>query len=364
MSIQLEKYNGGRGRHTCPNCKGRKEFTRYTDEDGNFFADNVGICNRVSSCKYHYPPRKFFADNPERKIGLKFGTGQKRGRANYGFATKNVLQATQTPKTAFDFIPVEHLKKTIGNYEQNAFVQFLFTFFPDCVEEINAVLEMYIIGTYPDYHGNYTCFPYIDEFNRICRAKLIRFNSETGKRLKGEYDTSSLPAKLKLKEDFKYKQVFFGEHLLKKFSEKPVALVEAEKSAVIASLYFPEFVWLGCNSKQWLKAERLQRFGNRKVILCPDADGYELWGAVATDARRLGLNVSVSDWIETRATDEQKAKGLDLADYLILQQKGRNKYNEYIDAHNLGIYEPDVQDIEDARLEREALFEYENTASA
>jgi hypothetical protein len=179
----------------------------------------------------------------------------------------------------------------------------------------------------------------------------------TGKRLKGEYDVSSLVRKLKLKEDFKHKQIFFGEHLLSKYPKKSVGIIESEKTAIIASLCFPNLIWLGSNSKQWLKVERLQRLGTRRIILFPDADGFQLWQTIATNAQRQGLEVKTSSLIETRATIEQKAEGFDLADYLINQQRE-------INAHNLREYEPDEQDILDALLEREAILEYENTAVA
>jgi hypothetical protein len=362
--IHLEKYKGTKSRHTCPACNSKNDFTRFVDDDGNYLADDVGICNRASKCSYRYTPKQFFADNPEaKKIGLKFGKGQKQSKVNYGFATKNVSQPAEKPQI-FDFIPDGHLKRTLGNYEQNTLVQFLITLFPDCIEEIQNVLKAYLVGTYPDYQGCYTCFPSIDQQRRICKAKLIRFNAETGKRLKGQFDTSSLPAKLKLKEDFQYKQIFFGEHLLSKYPKKPVAIVESEKSAIIASFYFPQFVWLGSNSKQWLNAERLQRLGNRQIFLYPDADGFDQWKTVATDARKLDLDVKVSSLIEKRASAAQKAEGFDLADYLIQQQRGRNEYNKYVDAHNLRVYVPDEQDLLDARLEREAILEYENMASA
>ncbi len=113
-----------------------------------------------------------------------------------------------------------------------------------------------------------------------------------------------------------------------------MAIVESEKSAIIASGCMPEAVWLGSNSKQWLNATRLQGFGNRSIILYPDADGYNQWSAIATDARRLGLNVKVSDLIETHATIEQKTNGYDLADYLIEQQIEINQTNEFIDFYN------------------------------
>ncbi len=323
--IQLETYKGTRTRHTCPKCNSKGVFVRYKDERGEYISFDVGRCNRESKCGYHYKPKQYFADNPSDSKFVK-----NRVRHGTQNTNQNVSRARQNQTKSFDFIAPEHLKATLRNYDRNAFVQFLFDLFPDCSEEIQDVLKMYFVGTYDDY----TCFPQIDRLNRVCKAKLIRFNRATGKRLKGQFDTSSLVRKLKLKEDFQYKQIFFGEHLLTKYPDKPVAIVEAEKTAVIASICFPEFVWLACNSKTWLKVERLQRFGNRQVILYPDADGFELWQTIATDARRLGLDVKVSTLIETHATDEQKANGYDLADYLINQQDEINEFNELTDSYN------------------------------
>jgi hypothetical protein len=310
--IQLEKYRGMKSRHTCTRCGHKGVFVRYIDERGEYLSDDCGRCNRESKCGYHKKPREWFADNPN---------GSRFVKSSVPIGTfSNPLPTVQNKAKSFDFIAPEHLHATLGNYDQNAFVQFLLNLFPDCGDEIQSVLNKYFIGTFE----NYTCFPYLDQLNRICRAKLIKFNQATGKRLKGDYDTSSLPAKLKLKENFQYKQIFFGEHLLLKYPDKPVAIVEAEKTAIIASLCFPEFVWLGSNSKTWLKPERLKRLGNRQIILCPDADGFDQWQSVAADAQRQGLNVKVSALIENHATDEQRADGYDLADYLIAETKQKN----------------------------------------
>jgi hypothetical protein len=321
--IQLEKYRGMKSRHVCPACNFRNCFVRYVGDGGEYLSTDVGRCNRESKCGYHKKPREWFADNPN---GSKFV----KARASNWTQNTNVLRAIQNQTAAFDFIAPEHLTATIGHYDRNAFVGFLFDLFPDCPEEIQAVLKMYFVGTYEDY----CCFPQIDRQRRICKAKLIRFNRATGKRLKGDYDTSSLPAKLKLKEDFHYKQIFFGEHLLSFQNDKPVAIVESEKTAILASLCFPEFVWLGSNSKTWLKPERLKRLGNRQIILCPDADGFDQWQGVAADAQRQGSTVNVSNLIENHATDEQKTNGYDLADYLINQQVEINQTNNFIDRYN------------------------------
>ncbi len=319
--IGLETYKGIKSRHTCPKCGHKGVFVRYQDERGEYLSNDVGRCNRESKCGYHKKPREYFAEQGISRQGFK---PKKRLQTAY-----KVQTLTEKPKS-FDYIAPEHLTATLRNYDRNAFVQFLFDLFPDCSEEIQDVLKMYFVGTYDDY----TCFPQIDRLNRVCKAKLIRFNRATGKRLKGEYDTSSLVRKLKLKEDFQYKQIFFGEHLLLKYPDKPVAIVEAEKTAVIASICFPEFVWLACNSKTWLKVERLQRFGNRQIILYPDADGFELWQTIATDATRQGSTVKVSNLIENHATAGQKTNGYDLADYLIEQQTEINRSNALIDRFN------------------------------
>ncbi len=364
MSIQFEKYNGGRGRHTCPNCGKSKEFTHYTDENGNFFADNVGICNRASSCGYNYPPRQFFADNPQAKMGLKFGKGKRKSRVNYGFADKTFSQIAEVQQKAVDFIPSEYLKKTLCNYDRNAFAQFLLNLFPDCIAEIQNVLEIYFIGT---TGLGRTVFWQIDQKKRIRTGKIIAYDITSGKRrkdVKPNWIHSELKRLGRLGKDFNLMQCFFGQHLLLENSDKPIALVEAEKSAIVGRLCFPEWVWLAVGSKQNLTIERLQRLGTRQMILFPDADGYSAWLQIGTQARQQGLNVSVSDWIENSATAEQKEKQYDIADYLIEQQRGINAYNKAIDAHNLQAYEPDEQDVLDARLEREAVLEYENTVSA
>jgi hypothetical protein len=326
--IQLEKYYGTKSRHTCPACNSRNCFVRYVDENGEYLSDDCGRCNRESKCGYEYKPKQFFADNPS----LKSDKTKKRGTPNYAFTVKNGSQVEykRAAATKPDYIAPEHLAPTIGHYDQNSFVQFLFDLFPDCSEEIQDVLKMYFVGTFDDY----TCFPQIDRLNRVCKAKLIRFNRATGKRLKGEYDTSSLPAKLKLKESFQYKQIFFGEHLLTRFPDKPIAVCEAEKTAIIASLCFPEFVWLGSNSKTWLKVERLKRLGTRQIILYPDADGFDQWQSIAREAQRQGSTVKVSNLIENHATDEQKTNGYDLADYLINQQRQINQFNNFVDSYN------------------------------
>ena len=62
----LERYRGISTRYTCPRCGRKHTFTRYIDTENNnmYINDDVGKCNRLDKCGYHYPPRQYFADHP------------------------------------------------------------------------------------------------------------------------------------------------------------------------------------------------------------------------------------------------------------------------------------------------------------
>ena len=63
---QLERYRGRGSRYVCPQCGRKYVFTRYIDTHNNntYLSDNVGKCNRLDKCGYHYTPRQYFEDNP------------------------------------------------------------------------------------------------------------------------------------------------------------------------------------------------------------------------------------------------------------------------------------------------------------
>ena len=65
----LEKYRGISTRYTCPQCGRKHTFTRYIDTENNnqYISDNVGKCNRLDKCGYHYTPKQYFTDNPHKR---------------------------------------------------------------------------------------------------------------------------------------------------------------------------------------------------------------------------------------------------------------------------------------------------------
>jgi hypothetical protein len=72
---QLERYRGRGSRYTCPQCHRKGVFTRYVDTHNNniYISDNVGKCNRLDKCGYHYTPKQYFTDNPWKSDGWLVG---------------------------------------------------------------------------------------------------------------------------------------------------------------------------------------------------------------------------------------------------------------------------------------------------
>ena len=65
---ELEKYKGIRSRYECPACHRKRVFARYVDTwTGKYLSPDVGRCNREDNCGYHYTPKEYFHDHPEKK---------------------------------------------------------------------------------------------------------------------------------------------------------------------------------------------------------------------------------------------------------------------------------------------------------
>jgi hypothetical protein len=95
-----------------------------------------------------------------------------------------------------------------------------------------------------------------------------------------------------------------------------VAICESEKTAIIASIYLPKFIWLACGGSEGLNTAKMGYFKNRNVVLFPDCGMYHKWSAKAKELSMI-CSITVSSLIEERATDLERQDGFDLADYLV-----------------------------------------------
>lgn len=308
----LEPYKGMNTRYRCPSCQRRdKTFSLYIDtETGEQIHPTVGRCNRESNCGYHYTPKQYFQDND-----ISFNT--------YQGATLQVKVLKPKPVTPqlkpVSFIAVEIFKASLNTtaFEANHFVKFLVDLFG--VEVASQLVSRYFIATSKHWNGA-TVFWQIDTQGKIRTGKIMLYSPTTGKRVKNlELPVYWVHKALKQPE-FELRQCLFGEHLLNERDKdgklKPVAIVESEKTTVIASVYLPKFIWVAVGSLTNLNAEKCSILKGRIVTLFPDLNGFEKWSSKAKELSHLAV-FTVSDLLERKATEAERKQGFDLADYLI-----------------------------------------------
>ena len=104
-------------------------------------------------------------------------------------------------------------------------------------------------------------------------------------------------------------------------NKRTVAIVESEKSAVILSELFPEYLWMATGYLANLNEMVFLPLKGHHVVCFPatdpTGDTYLLWLSVATEARKYDLDITVSRFLEDHATPEQKAREIDLVDFII-----------------------------------------------
>ena len=296
----LEPYKGMNTRYRCPSCQQRdKTFSLYIDtETSEHIHPSVGRCNRESNCGHHYTPKQYFQDN-----NISFDTPQPKA-----YKPRPV---TPLPKPV-SFIPVEVFKASLKAHETNHFVQFLINLFG--VEVASQLVSRYFIATSKHWSGA-TVFWQIDTQGKVRTGKIMLYSPTTGKRVKEPFNHINWVHKALKQPEFKLKQCLFGEHLLID-KTKPVAIVESEKTAVIASVYLPQFIWVAVGSLTNLNAEKCSILKGRTVTLFPDLKGFDKWSSKAKELSHLAT-FTVSDLLERKATEAERQQGFDLADYLI-----------------------------------------------
>jgi hypothetical protein len=218
-----------------------------------------------------------------------------------------------TPKEHFaDEYYLQLLTASMKGYEANHFISFLNKHFGSDIA--NRQVSMYRIGTSKLIEGATVFWP-LDATGKVRGGKIMVYSPTTGKRMK------ELPKRMRWVHEsvscphINSQQCFFGEHLLKGNS-KPVAIVENEHTAIIASAYMPEYLWLAAGSVDGLTTEKCKVLKGRTVIMWPKLGAYDLWNEKAQELSMIAT-VTVSDYLERIATQQERKAGLDIADYLL-----------------------------------------------
>jgi hypothetical protein len=294
----LEPYKGIKSRYRCSNCNKPNVFTRYIDTQTNeHLTDAVGRCAREIKCGYHYKPKQYFQDN-----SISFDT------------TKDTNYVKPKTKLATNYIDAEVMSKTITTKSDNNFIKFLISIWN--FEVAYDLAKQYNIGTSNYFNGASTIFWQVDVNGRTRSGKIMKYNASNGKRIKEPHNLITWAHKALKYDSFNLKQCLFGEHLLNEDLNKSVAIVESEKTAIIASMFLPEFIWLAVGSVNNLNEAKTKVLKGRNVVLFPDAKCFDLWNDKIPQLTSLAT-FRTSTLIKDNATDEENNKGFDMADYLL-----------------------------------------------
>ena len=297
-------------KHECPGC-GKRTFVKYVDEYDTPLHAACGRCDSEDSCRYHLTPKMYFADHPE---------SRKEWKPQPRPAKKELCKPVDYINMDKYILPAAGKGNGLTKCH---FSDFLYRTFPD--KDVNSALWKFFVGAARD---GAVIFPYIDAGGNARTAKIMKYDPDTGKRKKDvpnaiNWVHSVLKKRGELPESFNMQLCLFGELQLQlsKNTNKPVLIVEGEKTAVIASILMPQFIWMAAGALGWLNIEKLSPLKERDIVLYPDTSeqstAFEKWSKIAADAKVKGYRISVSGLLETKCSTKQKEQGYDIADYLM-----------------------------------------------
>jgi Domain of unknown function (DUF6371) len=271
--------NGSQGKINCPYCNGKKTFRTYEPVDGsevlNEKGELCGICDRTNSCGVWIKPDGTMSENRKPAVHLPdpiILVLDNEQKEHLRLCLKNETSNFHTFCTGLG-IPLSHLKK-------------------------------WGVGTEKDK----TIFTFIDHERNPCNIKYFKY-LENGKRDK-EFKAYSLKSNMDGIQEYKYKICLFGEHLLSKDNSRFVCLVESEKTAIIASHYFPKYDFVSCASADGLTDLKAQILKDRFVIWLCDADKAGRENSSLRVLKRQRIKHKVID------LNPQLQDGTDLADMI------------------------------------------------
>src|SRR5690554_5874695 len=337
MKIYRYKLDRSSKKHNCPSCS-KKRFVKYIDEEtGQYLPDHYGRCDREDECNYLLDPYK---DGYSKAVW-----NEENNISSDWKPTQPPLKYEPKAPTPIYYFDFETFKATLKDYDKNIFIQNLLhnVPYPFPADEVTKVVELFRLGTISNsYRAGAITFPFIDINQNVRTIQVKEFNEYNSTKDKGtDFLHSMIERHYKRKgnpppewiENYNKNEMkvscLFGEHLLKKYPNNPIALVEAPKTAIYGTLYFgspdnpKNLLWLAVYSKSTFKLDRVKVLEGRKIVVFPDLskDGntFDLWNDRAMEFQKRMKNTTFKtfDLLERTGTPEQKNEGLDIADILI-----------------------------------------------
>ena len=242
-----------------------------------------------------------------------------------------------------DTIPDDIVARSIRPTLDSDFITFLRTLFDPIT--VSSLIQEYRIGVTRE---KAVIFYQIDIQGRCRTGKVMKYDPKSGHRIKDEntkgritWVHSLMKYAGQLPQEWTLTQCLFGEHLLPLFPEKPVALVESEKTAIICAGLIPKFIWLATGGKSQINS-RLDVLKGRSITAFPDIDGYSTW--VEKLAQLEGFSYTVCDLLVKYGKPEDHEAHIDIADWLIRWHRTPNPRADATFAAVAQYFSPEVHE--------------------
>jgi len=248
----------------CHSCgKSTLPPTIYKDENGNEYTwnDNLHKYEPIVSQLYH-------------NSIIHCSTKQEIEPKSQKFIPKNIVLSYSQVKPEDNLL--QYLRNTYGN------------------TKVDFAKKRYYLGSTKD--GG-TVFWHINADSKVQKAK-VSYYQVNGKR------TNKF--KVPYKNEDGFYSCLFGEHLINEDKDKTIILVESEKTAIVSSIFLPNFVWISYGGINGLTENKLRNLKGRKILIVPDMsqNAITIMNKKLPHLLDLGIDANIWDMTEGK-TDEQ-----------------------------------------------------------
>lgn len=295
----------------------RKQGPRYWGlcpfhEDNHIGNFNVlpsrNLC-KCFACGVTYDPIAFLMNYGK---GMTYGEALRWLANKYGIRTDDSGEVKmvepikrEVPKLEPFYLDLPEKALRVGDYDRNPLARYIYNLPWEEAQRASVTfwLKEYRVGTsMAERTKGWTIWWLTDEEGRLLTGKMMKYGEDGHRDRKSNYSFDFIHSLMERRGriSLKGKEVgkcLFGLHLMDRYPDDTICIVESEKSAVICQILCGVEggrLFMATGGKGRLTKELLQPLmrKNRKIVLYPDVDALDEWGKFVRTCGYLQMRIS------------------------------------------------------------------------